>query len=332
MRLTQFVGRDGARRVGVADDGSTLQVLSGTTRVYDLALEAARSGRTLTALASSRIGNERESYDDVVRERRLLPPLDHPDPYRCLVTGTGLSHLGSAAARDSMHSKLQQAEESLTDSMKMFKWGMEGGKPPAGTIGTPPEWFYKGDGRWVVPPEQALELPAYALDGGEEVETVGLYVIGDDGTPLRVGVALGNEYSDHVTERQNYLYLAHSKLRQSSFGPELVLGDIPRNVRGHARLLRGNEVVWESDWLSGEDNMCHAIANLEHHHFKYPEFRAPGDVHVHYFGAATGSFTQKVETHLGDVFEIAAEGFGRPLRNTLGAARETNRPINVRAL
>lgn len=332
MRLTQFVGRDGARRVGVADDGSTLQVLSGTTRVYDLALEAARSGRTLTALASSRIGNERESYDDVVRERRLLPPLDHPDPYRCLVTGTGLSHLGSAAARDSMHSKLQQAEESLTDSMKMFKWGMEGGKPPAGTIGTPPEWFYKGDGRWVVPPEQALELPAYALDGGEEVETVGLYVIGDDGTPLRVGVALGNEYSDHVTERQNYLYLAHSKLRQSSFGPELVLGDIPRNVRGHARLLRGNEVVWESDWLSGEDNMCHAIANLEHHHFKYPEFRAPGDVHVHYFGAATGSFTQKVETRLGDVFEIAAEGFGRPLRNTLGAARETNRPINVRAL
>ncbi len=332
MRLTQFVGRDGARRVAVADDGPTLQVLSGTTRVYDLALEAARTGRTLTALASSRIGSERESYDDVVRERRLLPPLDHPDPYRCLVTGTGLSHLGSAAARDSMHTKLQQAEESLTDSMKMFKWGMDGGKPQAGTIGTPPEWFYKGDGRWVVPPEQALELPAYALDGGEEVETVGLYVIGDDGTPLRVGVALGNEYSDHVTERQNYLYLAHSKLRQSSFGPELVLGDIPRNVRGHARLLRGNEVVWESDWLSGEDNMCHAIANLEHHHFKYPEFRAPGDVHVHYFGAATGSFTQKVETRLGDVFEIAAEGFGRPLRNTLGAARATNRPINVRAL
>jgi len=332
MRLTQFVGRDGARRVGAADDGPTLQVLSGTTRVYDLALEAARTGRTLTALAASRLSNERESYDEVIRERRLLPPLDHPDPYRCLVTGTGLSHLGSAAARDSMHSKLQQAEESLTDSMKMFKWGMEGGKPKAGVIGTPPEWFYKGDARWVVPPELALERPAYALDGGEEVETVGLYVIGDDGTPLRVGVALGNEYSDHVTERQNYLYLAHSKLRQSSFGPELVLGDIPRNVRGHARLLRGNEVVWESDWLSGEDNMCHAIANLEHHHFKYPEFRAPGDVHVHYFGAATGSFTQKVETRLGDVFEIAAEGFGRPLRNTLGAARENNRLINVRAL
>ncbi|MEO8039570.1 MAG: AraD1 family protein, partial [Betaproteobacteria bacterium] len=296
MRLIQFNGRDGMRRVAVADDSAVLQVLTGTALVYDLALEAARTGTALSAIAARRIGTERENYDDVVRERRLLLPLDHPDPYRCLVTGTGLSHLGSAAARDSMHAKLQQSEESLTDSMKMFKWGMDGGKPKADVIGTAPEWFYKGDGRWLVAPEQPLELPAYALDGGEEVETVGLYVIGDDGAPLRVGFALANEYSDHVTERQNYLYLAHSKLRQSSFGPELLLGELPRSVRGHARLLRGNEVIWESDWLSGEDNMCHAIANLEHHHFKYAAFRSPGDMHVHYFGAATGSFTQKTET------------------------------------
>ena len=41
----------------------------------------------------------------------------------------------------------------------------------------------------------------------------GIYVIGDDGTPFRVGFALANEFSDHVTERINYLYLAHSKLR-----------------------------------------------------------------------------------------------------------------------
>jgi hypothetical protein len=332
MRLTQFVGRDGGRRVAVADASPTLRVLRGVARVYDLALEAARTGKSLETLAASCLGNERENYDDVIRDRRLLPPLDHPDPYRCLVTGTGLSHLGSAAARDSMHAKLQQSEASLTDSMKMFKWGMEGGKPGPGVIGTPPEWFYKGDGRWIVPPEQALELPAYALDGGEEVETVGLYVIGDDGTPLRVGFALGNEYSDHVTERQNYLYLAHSKLRQSSFGPELLLGEMPRSVSGHARLLRDGKAAWESDWLSGEDNMCHAIANLEHHHFKYPGFRAPGDVHVHYFGAATGSFTQKFETRAGDVFEISAEGFGRPLRNPLAAAREPNRRFSVKVL
>ena len=129
MRLIQFTGRDGTRRVAVADDSAVLQVLTGTALVYDLALEAARTGTALATLAARRIGTERENYDEVVRERRLLPPLDHPDPYRCLVTGTGLSHLGSAAARDSMHAKLQQSEEALTDSMKMFKWGMDGGKP-----------------------------------------------------------------------------------------------------------------------------------------------------------------------------------------------------------
>jgi hypothetical protein len=332
MRLVQFTGSDGTRCVAAADDTDALRVLDGVQNVYTLAMQAARGGASLAGLAKSCIGSRRESYDAVIAERRLLPPLDHPDPYRCLVTGTGLSHLGSAAARDAMHARLQQSEADLTDSMKMFKWGMEGGKPQPGAIGTAPEWFYKGDGRWVVPPEQPLELPAYAEDGGEEVEIVGLYVIGEDGSPLRVGFALANEYSDHVMERRNYLYLAHSKLRQSSFGPELLLGELPRHVAGHARLLRGADVVWESDWLSGEDNMCHSIANLEHHHFKYPEFRNPGDVHVHFLGAATGSFTQNVQARVGDVFEIGASGFGRSLRNPLGPPREAGRLVRVRPL
>ncbi len=108
-----------------------------------------------------------------------------------------------------------------------------------------PEWFYKGDGRCVVPPGQPLELPAYALDGGEEVEVVGCYVVGDDGTPWRVGFALGNEYADHVMERQNYLYLAHSKLRQCSYGPELLLGELPASVNGHGAPAAGKRSAVE---------------------------------------------------------------------------------------
>ncbi|MFN8836769.1 MAG: AraD1 family protein [Betaproteobacteria bacterium] len=332
MRLIQFTDPKGVRRVALSDDGDTVQVLDGPASVRDLALEAARTSRTLAAVAASRAGTGVEQWADLIAQRRLLPPIDHPDPAHCLVTGTGLSHLGSAAARDAMHAKLQGDETTLTDSMKMFKWGVEGGKPAPGTIGRAPEWFYKGDGRWVVPPEQPLELPAYAEDGGEEVEVAGLYVIDCDGTPLRVGFALANEYSDHVVERQNYLYLAHSKLRQSSFGPELLLGELPRDVRGHARLLRGGSVAWQSDWLSGEDNMCHSVANLEHHHFRYRGFRHPGDVHVHFLGAATGSFTQQVRTEPGDVFEISAGGFGRPLRNSLGPALEPSQPLGIRSL
>ncbi|MCW5620722.1 MAG: FAH family protein [Burkholderiales bacterium] len=333
MRLVQWQDAGGARKVGVAsDDGRVLQTLQGADSVYRLALQAIRERQSLDALVRSRLSPETTSYDEVITERRLLPPLDHPDAARWLITGTGLSHLGSAAARDAMHVKLQQDEAQLTDSMKMFKWGMEGGKPQAGRIGVQPEWFYKGDGRCVVPPEQPLELPAYALDGGDEVEVVGLYVIGDDGTPWRVGFALGNEYADHVMERQNYLYLAHSKLRQCAYGPELLLGALPVNVTGSARLARNGEAIWSESWLSGDTNMAHSIANLEHHHFKYADFRRPGDVHVHFFGAATGSFTKNVKAQVGDVFEIESPAFGRPLRNPLGPARQGDELVEVRML
>lgn len=333
MRLLQFLDRDQSRKVAaVSDDGKSLRVLRQVQRVYDLALEAGRRRLALASLVQDRLGSESLPYDEVVAERRLLPPLDHADAARCLVTGTGLSHLGSAAARDSMHAKLKQDETQLTDSMKMFKWGLEGGKPAASAIGVQPEWFYKGDGRCIVAPEQPLQLPAFALDGGEEVEVVGCYVIGESGEPLRVGFALGNEYSDHVMERQNYLYLAHSKLRQCCFGPELLLGELPANVSGEARLLRRGQAVWSDSWLSGETNMAHSIANLEHHHFKYREFRRPGDVHIHFFGAATGSFTKNVKAEVGDVFEIAASAFGRPLRNPLGASTEPYTFVAVRPL
>ena len=123
--------------------------------------------------------------------------------------------------------------------------------------------------------------------------------IDPEGAPVRVGFALGNEFSDHVTERQNYLYLAHSKLRASSFGPELLLGDLPADIQGASRIRRGKEVVWEKPFLSGEQNMSHTIANLEAHHFKYALFRRPGDVHVHFFGTATLSFSDGVQTREG---------------------------------
>ena len=90
-----------------------------------------------------------------------------------------------------------------------------------------PEWFFKGSGYNLVPPEQSIISPPFALDGGEEAELVGLYVIDESGEVLRVGFALGNEFSDHVMEAQNYLYLAHSKLRPCSFGPELLVTPPP---------------------------------------------------------------------------------------------------------
>src|SRR5262245_26939456 len=127
LRLMQFLDEAGSRRVAKVDaDGSQLQVLVDTTRVYDLALEAGRTGATVDDIVTSRLRNDWVDYDSIIAARRLLPPLDHPDPAHCLVTGTGLTHLGSAQARDAMHTKADLASP-ITDSMRLFQWGLEGG-------------------------------------------------------------------------------------------------------------------------------------------------------------------------------------------------------------
>ncbi len=248
-----------------------------------------------------------------------MAPIDHPDSAHLVMTGTGLTHLGSAEGRDKMHKAAASAEKP-TNSMRMFLMGVEGGKPAKGKEGVQPEWFYKGDGAALVGPGQPLAAPAFALDGGEEPEIAGIYIIGKDGAPHRLGFALGNEFSDHVTERQNYLWLAHSKLRQASLGPELLTGELPAQVNGTSRIRRDGTVIWERPFLSGEENMSHTIANLEHHHFKYEQFRRPGDIHVHFFGTATLSFSDGVKTQAGDLFEIEAAPFRFALVNPLASA------------
>jgi len=320
MRLVQIVQPDRSRRVAVSDaaDGR-LTLLERTDSVYALAQSAIAAGSSIAALAGERAGKEKASYDQVIAERRLLPPLDHPEPARFWITGTGLTHIGSAAARDKMHVAEHGDIATMTDSMKIFRMGIEGGKPKPGEIGVVPEWFFKGVGTCVVAPEAAIESPAFALAGGEEPEIVGLYVIAPDGAPCRVGYCLGNEFSDHVAEAQNYLYLAHSKLRPCSLGPELLLGELPADVRGTSRIVRGNEIVWQGDFLSGEDNMSHSIRNLEHYHFRYSAFRRPGDAHAYFFGAAILSSAEGFKTRVGDRFEIEASVFGRPLRNAMAA-------------
>jgi hypothetical protein len=220
-----------------------------------------------------------------------------------------------------MHREAQAAAQQ-TDSMRIFLEGVEGGKPAAGEVGQQPEWFYKGDGSQLVGPGEPLFMPHFAKDGGEEPELAGIYLIGPDGTPFRLGLALANEFSDHVTERHNYLWLAHSKLRQAALGPELLVGTPPEGIEGTSRIVRDGATLWEKPFLSGEANMSHSLANLEHHHFKYDLFRRPGDIHVHFFGTATLSFSDQVRTQVGDVFEIEAAPFTLPLRNPLARAEQ----------
>lgn len=321
--LLQHRRDDGNRRLILVEDGDAV-FLSGPATTRELALAAIAAGRSLADMAREHRTDERADPRAELEAGRLLPAIDHPDAARLVLAGTGLTHLGSAEGRDAMHKAAASAEKP-TDSMRMFLEGVEGGKPEAGIIGQQPEWFYKGDGQGLRGPGEPLTSPAFAQDGGEEPELAGIYLIGEDGTPWRLGVALANEFSDHVTERHNYLWLAHSKLREAALGAELLLGEVPTDIRGASRIVRNGHTFWEKPFLTGEDNMSHHLANLEHHHFKYAAFRRPGDIHVHFFGTATLSFADGIETRAGDVFEIEAAPFSLPLRNPLARAQ----PVSV---
>ncbi|MCK5911905.1 MAG: FAH family protein [Caulobacter sp.] len=331
LRFAQLKTPQGERRLVAIDDARQARRVEVADTLYALAQAAITAGATLSDAARARPLGEAVDLDAALGEGRVLAPIDHPDPAHLLMAGTGLTHLGSAESRDQMHKAALAhqagADEPLTDSRRMFLMGVAGGKPPAGEIGVQPEWFYKGDGSQLVAPGQALMSPAFAEDGGEEPEIAGVYLVGPDRTPYRLGYCLANEFSDHVVERGNYLWLAHSKLRNAALGPELLTGALPHEIHGASRIIRDGNVAWEKPFLSGEGAMSHALANLEHHHFKYDLFRRPGDVHVHFFGAATLSFASGFQTQEGDVFEIEAPPFHYPARNRLARAPSTTTTI-----
>jgi hypothetical protein len=328
MRLVQLKAGE-ARRVAVVEEPK-LRLLRNFDSMYALAQAAIANGGNLTTLASKHLTDDSVDYDEVYEGRaqwKLLAPIDHPQEIaRCLVSGTGLTHLGSARDRASMH---MAKEQELTDSMKMFRWGVEGGRPGNGEIGIAPEWFHKGYGSMVHAHGDPLVVPAYAEDGGEEAEIAVAYVIGPDGLPYRLGMTQGNEFSDHRFEKKNYLNLAGSKLRTCSIGPELVIDPDFRTVPGTVTIGRGGKEFWSQPISSGEEEMSHSLRNLEHHHFKFELHRRPGDVHIHFLGAHSLSFGQGIELKDGDVMEIHFDGFGRPLRNSVTVIRKKDAPVEV---
>jgi len=331
MRLVQ-IQNAGNRRVALVEEPS-LKLLSGIKTVYELAAAADAKGISISALVRESATGGSLNYDDIYQGKndwKLLSPIDHPqEPARCLISGTGLTHLGSAKNRQAMHSA---SEAELNDSMKIFKWGVKNGKPAPGKIGIAPEWFYKGNASMLRSHGALLDVPSYAEDGGEEAEIAGVYLVGANGLPRRIGMAIGNEFSDHKFEKRNYLNLAGSKLRTCALGPELVVDPDFQSIPGTVKIERAGKTIWSQEILTGEKEMCHSLANIEHHHFKFEVHRRPGDVHVHYFGACSLSFGAGVSLEDGDWMEVAFNNFGRPLRNSLRVANRHDELITVKSL
>lgn len=335
VRLVQITNGS-SRRVALVEEPH-LRCLVGIESVYELASACIREGVSLSRRAQDLATDETISYDDVYSRTsgwRLLSPIDVPGaPERVLVSGTGLTHLGSAKDRQAMHVQQATADKPITDSMRMFELGVAGGRPKEGEIGVAPEWFYKGHGDVLQAPFAPLTVPAHAEDGGEEAEIAGIYLVADDGSPYRLGMCAGNEFSDHIFERRNYLNLAGSKLRQCSIGPELVVGLDFRAIRGEVSITRDGATLWQKSIETGEENMAHSLANLEHHHFKFEGHRIPGMVHVHFFGAHSLSFGEGIELEDGDWMQVCFEGYGRPLQNSIQMQEKNlNRLVHVQPL
>jgi len=330
MRLIQLAGPDG-RRVGIVD-GEQIRLLATHHSVHALAAAALATSTKLAQAAQQDLSSETLNYPEIYAGTspwRILPSVDHPgEPARCMVSGTGLSHIRSAANRQAMHA----AGEQLTDSMRMYQWGLEGGRPAPGVPGVSPEWFFKGNGLTLRAHNEPLDVPAYAIDGGEEPEIAGVYIIDAEGNPRRIGMSAGNEFSDHEFEKKNYLYLASSKLRTCSLGPELWLDAGFDRVPGTVTIERGGEKIWTKAIQTGEQVMCHSLANIEHHHFKFEAHRRPGDIHIHFFGADAFSFGEGVCLQNGDWMQVEFEGFGKPLRNSVHTSGHAQALVAVRPM
>src|SRR6266487_4343408 len=104
LRLIQFLSENGRPRVGCIGTYES---------TYDLARSAIAAGDSLETHAAPHLAPATLPYVALRAELRVLAPLLHPEPARCLVSGTGLTHYGSAATRDSMHKKLAAPTESL---------------------------------------------------------------------------------------------------------------------------------------------------------------------------------------------------------------------------
>ncbi|MFC3197834.1 AraD1 family protein [Parapedobacter deserti] len=333
IKLIQLRHATLGRRIALVDEPMVTLLDSSVTSSYDFVTEALASETAIHDFLMARLSAESMAYDPIYNGEspwQLLPAFDHPtNPFACLVSGTGLTHHSSAKSRQLMHLK---NVGNLTDSMKMYQWGVEGGNPPLGSIGVQPEWFYKGNGYILKAHGEPLEVPPYADDGGEEAELAGIYLVDQAGTPVRIGFCNGNEFSDHLMESKNYLYLAPSKMRECAIGPELVMGLDFNEFRGEVSVVRQEEMMWRKPVKSGSAHMAHSLANLEYHHFKYPTHRIPGQVHVHFYGADAFSYGEQVRLAEGDKMIIHWEKLGRPLINTMKSGAKVDELVALKQI
>lgn len=87
-------------------------------------------GTPLVKFVPTLVTNDAIDYDEVYAGKPqwvMLPAFDHPlDRAKCHVADTGLTHINSAKHRDAMPAKINAGATPVTDSMRLFQWGIDG--------------------------------------------------------------------------------------------------------------------------------------------------------------------------------------------------------------
>ena len=284
-RLVQLEHPGFGRRVALAD-GDDLHLLGTYRSAYAFATAALDTGHKLRDLLSTDLTGIALDYHAVhglSSEWRFAPAFDVPeDQSHCLVTGCGRTY----------------------------------GAPPApGDTG--PTLFHKGTGECLRAHGEALEIPPFGRGGGEEAELAAVYIIGKDGIPRRVGFAQGNEFGDPALSAADPGAVSHAKLRTCSLGPELLLDASISDVAGSIEIERANSVLWSQKFRAGESHMQYNLREVEQSLFRHAAHRKPDHGHVHYLGAAQGTYQGGTVLEAGDTVTVAFEGFGKPLVNRI---------------
>ena len=282
MLLSQFRRLDGQIQV-VAREGTEAYEVASDQSLYDLALWCASARVSLSDCVLERGLGAAVDLDQLCEECRVLPPVLHPDPAHVVVSGSPLALSGKA----------------------------DGSEKAA--------WFYRGAGDALVAPSAPVALPLFDFEGAVQPRIAGLYVIGTDALPCRIGFTLSRQYSNRFSREAGEAGMYGGEPR-IAFGPELLVSVLPGVVSGTFRLMRGGEVVAMSPIILTVADPGHSVAELEKDLFGRGVFLRPGDVHIHMFGTPTAALLGETTALSGDVFEIEAAPFGLPLRNSVAAA------------
>lgn len=245
-----------------------------------------------------------------------LVQLHHPDEGRraALVYGNQLHLLASYRSVYSFAMAALESGWKLRDALSTDLSGVELDYSAVYELATPwrflPSFDHPSEpGRCLVsaagPPWQYLGSGACLRGHGDSISDAGcgdlaaVYVIGRDGAPRRVGVALGQSS------------------RCSVLGPELTLDADLARVDSTVKVMRAGREVWSRSLSGGDAPLAWALASVEPDYFEAAGSRRYGDAHVHFFGQRIFNAWEGIPAREEDELVIEFSGLGRPLRNCL---------------